>query len=96
MTATVGPDDRQRLLRYASLLFPHPDRGDPVTVASAALPLLEWAEAASGDEDLNLRMEAMSQQSGNSIGQYPSPAEFVESARTLYAFLTGGSGVEVS
>jgi hypothetical protein len=92
MTVAVSPDNRKRLLRYASEIVPCEDREDAVKAATAALPLLEWAERAADEDDLELRMAALSQQYQNTCGkQYSSPSEFVESAETLYAFLGGGS-----
>jgi hypothetical protein len=87
---TVGPVKREAILRYASCLLSDDDRQEPVKAAAAALPLLEWAEQATDEDDLETRMHAMSQQHMNTRGEERDPGQFVDEAGTLYAFLAGG------
>jgi hypothetical protein len=88
----IGPDDRVSILGYASQLLSREDRRDPVKVAAAALPLLEYAEAAIGRSDLRARMRAMSRQHCNtmSLDGQPSPAQFVDQSDILRAFIVQG------
>jgi hypothetical protein len=88
---TVGLSTRERILRYASGLLTPDDRQEPVKVAAAALPLLEWAEQAADNDDLEARMHAMSQHHVNTHdARERSPGQFVDEAEILYAFLVGG------
>lgn len=92
MSVNVSPENRADLLRYAASLLSCEDRADPVFVAAAAVPLLEWAEQAADDDDLRARMRAMSRHyvnTGPSAGSI-SPDQFVDQAGTLYAFITAG------
>lgn len=94
MTVIIGPDDRASILRFASWLLDRDARRDPVKVAAAALPLLEWAEQAADEDDLRYRIQAMSCQHDN-IHPSPEPIEparFVDDACTLYAFLVADQG----
>lgn len=88
----VGPDNRVSILGYASQLVSREDRRDPVKVAAAAIPLLEYAEAATGRNDLHARMRAMSRQHCNTMSaeDQPSPAQFVDQSDTLRAFIVQG------
>jgi hypothetical protein len=90
MTVHVSPDDRASILGHASHLLSRDDRADPVRVAAAAIPLLEWAEAAADEDDLRYRMRAMARQHINSADAPRDPARFVDDAGTLYAFLCAG------
>ena len=91
----IGMDDRSDILTYARYLLPPAERGNPVKVSAAALPLLEWAACAADRADLSARMDALCKQH---YGQrHPcddddavDPAAFVDNAGVLYAFLRGG------
>jgi hypothetical protein len=83
-------DQRASVLGYASWLLNSQDRRNPVLVGQAALPLLEWAEQATDQADLDARMRALSRHHSNMAGKPGSPAEFVEQASVYYAFLVAG------
>lgn len=95
MTMIIGMADRDSIVRYASGQLAADDRQDPVKVAAAAIPLLEWAEQAQDEDDLRARMRAMSRQYANTGcpgGEGRDPRRFVDEAGTLYAFLIAGGG----
>lgn len=95
MSMTIGMEDRDVIVRYASFLLTPDDRQDPVKVAATALPLLEWAEQSSDKDDLRARMRAMSRQHSNTVhasDEGRNPGRFVDEAGTLYAFLVAGGG----
>ena len=92
MTVNVSPEDRANLLAYAASLLSREDRANPVLVAAAAVPLLEWAEQAADDKDLRARMRAMGRHyinTGLDAGSI-NPDQFVDQAGTLYAFIAAG------
>lgn len=89
MTMTVGPEHRAAILGYASHLLSADDRQNPVAVAAAALPLLEWAEQSADEDDLRCRMRALFRQDSNQRAA-GSPGQFVDDAGTLYAFISAG------
>jgi hypothetical protein len=90
VSVTVDPNNRADILGFASRLLSEDDRANPVLVAAAAIPLLEWAESAADEDDLRCRMRAMRRQHTNTYPQREvgvSPARFLDDAGTLYAFL---------
>jgi hypothetical protein len=99
VTVTLGPQERNDILHYASLLLDSGDR-EPGQVIATAGPLLEWAAEATDRFDLAARMEALNRTHWNEgargsarrlAGEAPgriSPHCFLESARGYYAFIT--------
>jgi hypothetical protein len=85
---------RAKVLSFASALTSEKDNA--AAVAVNASPLLAWLEAAPGEEDMRVRLRAMSRCHLNTQGA-PSddnPERFLAGARTLYAFMTAGQEAE--
>ncbi len=64
---------------------------DMMAVVANAVPLAEWIEAAIGDTDRGVRMAALRRQENAAIKNpgfwEDRPDQFLDDARTLYAFL---------
>lgn len=84
----VSVNRRADVLRFASAITEN--REDPIAVRANALPMLQWLENATDDEDQRARWKALWQQHTNVSSQAPDddPARFVASAEQYYAFLT--------
>jgi len=90
----VDARSRAKALLFASALTSQRDRA--AAVAVNASPLLAWLEAASGEEDMRVRLRALSLYHLNTQCDPPddNPERFLAEARTLYAFMTAGRGDE--
>lgn len=97
----VNDVDRSEILRFASSLLNGLDR-DSSRVTEMAAPLLEWAEAAFGSNDLRCRIRAMARAHTNdqvrlleTPGDQPrrrlTPAEFLAEAGVYYGFITAAA-----
>lgn len=84
----VSQDYRSDILRFASAVTK--DREDPIAVRANALPMLQWLEAATDDEDQRARWRALWRQHHNAgpEQQTTTPARFLAAAEQYYAFLT--------
>jgi len=85
--------ERNRVLNFASNLCTTPD--NPTAVLIQASPLLAWLEAATTEDDLQARMNALSQTFQNRCKSYrpadDNPDLFVKEAKQYHAFLTAGT-----
>lgn len=81
---------RHEVLRFASSITER--RDDPIAVRANALPMIQWLEAAAGQDDLQARFYALGQHHSNtsSICRPPDddPSRFIAAAEQYYAFLS--------
>jgi hypothetical protein len=90
----VTHEDRQAVLAAASAIVPDPS--DAMAVVVSGGPILDFLEAATSEDDLNVRRAALERHHANVFfaaakGRI-SPEHFVQGMRTLYIF---GAGVPV-
>lgn len=93
MPVTVSASQRARLLEFAACIPPDPS--DAAAVAEAAFCLMDWAEKASGEDDLAARIEALRAQWINARPRSGNAQAFIGQAEILYAFATAATGSQV-
>jgi hypothetical protein len=93
----ASPSQRQDVQSVAASLTR--DSADPAVVNALAGPLLDWVQAASGREDLGLRLRALRQQQFNgqpSRRVQAGPEAFLGNAQALYDYATATAGQAVA
>ncbi|GAA3039622.1 hypothetical protein [Streptosporangium longisporum] len=92
---------RAAVLDAASALVPRANRGNADEVLAAAAPLIAWGLKATTPRDLMLRKNAITRHHTNVVAggtsgrvsgrmdPVPTPEQFLDGCRALYAFLAG-------